>query len=180
MCDRNKHATKHIDQCLLKEIELINQQDDFKTRLSCCGHGRYTKTIIVENIKTGTVFEYYTGKELESKYKNGRKRKRFYKKDRRGYYYLPGISQEIKKEHKMNLSGFTLDFFNKVKEIIKNNFKPGYIIEVKHLRKIMDIEGKDRSKIIFLSRVLKELESKGFLVKYREKEVSRVKQYKVA
>lgn len=80
----------------------------------------------------------------------------------------------------MILVGFTLDLFNKVKDIIKNNFKSGSIIEVKHLRKIMQISSKNRSSIIFLSRVLKELEIHGILLNYRETEVKRIKKYKVA
>lgn len=48
---------------------------------SCCGHGKYPPTIIVEN-RTGGFYEAISGKRLYSS-------RGFYKKDKKGIYHIP-------------------------------------------------------------------------------------------
>lgn len=49
----------------------------------CCGHRRYRRTVIIHNA-AGLNYEYYSNKTIP------RKRK-FYKLDKQGYYYIPEI-----------------------------------------------------------------------------------------
>ena len=46
---------------------------------------------------------------------------------------------------------------------INEKFNAGAVLEVKHLRKAMDISSSERSKVIFLSRGLQKLHEVGFL-----------------
>ncbi|MDP4039850.1 MAG: hypothetical protein Q8P57_04710 [Candidatus Pacearchaeota archaeon] len=54
------------------------------TYACCCGHGKYPMTIIVKNIKSEFV-EIVSGKKIPRK-------KRFYLKDKQGYYYIPELN----------------------------------------------------------------------------------------
>jgi len=88
VCKRKKWQTFYIDDCLKKEIEKINKSPQYYTILSCCGHGRYPKTIIVKDRYTNIVFELLSGIILS---KGLRKPKRYYKRDKDGYYFIPEI-----------------------------------------------------------------------------------------
>ncbi|MHA1849452.1 MAG: hypothetical protein ACTSYS_03890 [Promethearchaeota archaeon] len=50
-----------------------------------------------------------------------------------------------------------------VAKIINENFTLNSVIEVKHLRKAMNISSKNRSKILFLSKALQRLSDLGHL-----------------
>ena len=82
MCKKKNYCGSRIDECLKDEIEYINRIEGLKTVSSCCGHGKYDKTIIVTNLQ-GKYFDYCSGIELKEPKLN-----RFYKKDKQGYYYL--------------------------------------------------------------------------------------------
>jgi tRNA(Phe) wybutosine-synthesizing methylase Tyw3 len=86
MCDKLPYSNPRIDKYLIRIIQEINNEKQFKTLASCCGHGKYIKTIVVKEKNTGRIFEYFTKIELEPK-----KRNRFYKKDSEGFYYIPKI-----------------------------------------------------------------------------------------
>lgn len=86
MCKKLPYCNPRIDECLTKIISNINSSGKYRTLSSCCGHNKYPKTIIVKNILTGNVFEYFSKIELRSK-----KRNRYYKKDNEGFYYVPEI-----------------------------------------------------------------------------------------
>ena len=66
-------------------IECINALNSrgFETKACCCGHKKYPMTIIYEG-KSGGFFDLFTGIHIP------RKRK-FYKRDKDGYYYIPEI-----------------------------------------------------------------------------------------
>ena len=49
----------------------------------CCGHGKYPMTIIIEGIN-GNHFDLVSGVSIPRK-------KRFYKRDKQGYYYIPEV-----------------------------------------------------------------------------------------
>jgi len=73
--------TFRIDKCMRSKIlDLISR--GYNTVGCCCGHSKYPETIICVG-KNGA-YEY------NSKTKIPRK-KRFYKKDSNGYYYIPEI-----------------------------------------------------------------------------------------
>jgi len=89
MCEKTnfKYCPSKIDKCMINTI-LILKSMCLKSGMSvcscCCGHGIYPKTIIIQLIN-GTHLELLTGKIIPRK-------KRFYKKDKKGFYYIPEIS----------------------------------------------------------------------------------------
>ena len=91
MCSKKKKCNREIDECLRDQVRIINFFPQFTTLLSCCGHNKYSPTIITKNNITNEVFEWYSGIRLYSKYKNGKPRKRFYRKDKEGFYFLPEL-----------------------------------------------------------------------------------------
>lgn len=89
----SKGSSNKIDPCLVAEIELLKTKEfnrKFQTIMSCCGHGKYPKTLIVKNIASGCVFEWYSGVSL-TETKRTDSRAPFYKRDSQGYYYIPEI-----------------------------------------------------------------------------------------
>ncbi|WP_372673648.1 hypothetical protein [Acidithiobacillus sp.] len=93
MCEKKPYCARKIDPCIIDEVEYINKNiPNVKTIASCCGHGIFPKSIICKNLKTHYIFEYYSCIGLNPKYKNGKIRKRFYKKDKNlGIYYIPEV-----------------------------------------------------------------------------------------
>ena len=94
MCDKLPYCARNVDPCIKEDVEALNElyNGKFKTLSSCCGHGRYHATIVVQNTRSKSVFEWYSGVSLTSVYFNGKPRKRFYKKDgrRKGdHYFVP-------------------------------------------------------------------------------------------
>lgn len=79
----NKHNPRKIDYCMVNICSTL-KQIGFKVVASCCGHGIYPITIVI-NAFDGNY--YY---DLTSLVKIPRK-KRFYKKDKEGYYYIPEV-----------------------------------------------------------------------------------------
>jgi hypothetical protein len=54
-----------------------------KTLASCCGHGKYNMSIVFKS-PDGKIKDLISGIEIP-------RRKKFYKKDRRRYYYIPEV-----------------------------------------------------------------------------------------
>jgi len=89
MCKKKqfKYCPSEIDECMKKYIPMINKilLSKYETKASCCGHGVYPKTVIIGLKKGGAqCFELITGKMIPRK-------TRFYKKDKKGYYYIPEV-----------------------------------------------------------------------------------------
>lgn len=85
MCKKIKH--NRIDKCMKDLIKYLNNAN-IPTIACCCGHRRYPKTIIVRvhpNCGNNPI-ELLTMTEIP------RKRK-FYKRDKKGYYYIPEVSK---------------------------------------------------------------------------------------
>ena len=59
----------------------------FNTLGSCCGHGKYSKTIIIEF--DDKIFEWYSNITIP-------RTRRFYKTDTQGDYYIPEVDDEKK------------------------------------------------------------------------------------
>ena len=77
MC--NKCNEKHLnnnqkDECMTLICWLINNQTNYETLASCCGHGKYPMTIIVSD-KRGRILEWFSQIDI-------RRKKRFYVKDK--------------------------------------------------------------------------------------------------
>ena len=85
MCDKLPYCNPRIDRCLISIINNLNKSTKLKTLASCCGHGIYNSTIVVK--EKGSIFEFYSNKQLKPK-----KRNRYYKKDKKGFYFIPEIS----------------------------------------------------------------------------------------
>jgi len=81
MCKKLKGLHNRIDSCMRKEIEELNKKGII-TLACCCGHNKYPKTIVVKHQRTKQPYEYFTKQYILRK-------KRFYKKDNQGYYYIP-------------------------------------------------------------------------------------------
>lgn len=91
MCKKTnfKYCPSKIDPCMVALIKWLNRTTSvyhLKTLACCCGHGRYPMTVIVEN-KAGLIYEAVSSKLIPRK-------KRFYRRDKKGYYYIPEISEK--------------------------------------------------------------------------------------
>ena len=82
MCKFNpKNDGRFIDPCMKNLIDFL-QLNGIKTLSCCCGHGKYPMTIVC---KWGAInIEIINYREIPRK-------KRFYKKDKQGYYYIPEV-----------------------------------------------------------------------------------------
>ncbi len=85
MCQKKHYCSREVDPCIQPIVKAINRLNGFRTLSSCCGHNIYPTTIIIKD-KTGNITEFYSGIKLEY-----RKRNRFYKKDKSGFYFIPGL-----------------------------------------------------------------------------------------
>jgi hypothetical protein len=71
-----------VDACLSNLIEVLDAKG-MKTLASCCGHGKYNMSIVFEFPK-GHIWELLSGVAIP-------RTKRFYVKDKEGYYYIPEV-----------------------------------------------------------------------------------------
>jgi len=84
MCKLNKKSgLKRIDPCMKEVIRSLKAHGGYKTIACCCGHGKYPMTIVYEG-KIGGFFELFSGIQIH-------RTRRFYKKDKQGYYYIPEV-----------------------------------------------------------------------------------------
>lgn len=88
MCDWNKYGDTRIDPCMRKIIEYLNYKG-ITTLACCCGHGRWPMSIVVR-FEDGRNLDICSGKFIINK-------KRFYKRDSKGYYYIPEALFDDKK-----------------------------------------------------------------------------------
>ena len=68
-----------LDACIRKTIERLNQLG-VDTIASCCGHDRYSETILVRD-QNGDIIDYHTNTIIP-------RRRRFYQRDTEGFYYI--------------------------------------------------------------------------------------------
>nr|MDO8112501.1 hypothetical protein [Candidatus Sigynarchaeota archaeon] len=71
--------------------------------------------------------------------------------------------------------GFFTIFVKDVEKVINEHFNDGSIIEVKHVRRVMGIPSKNRSKTAFVARALDTLSENGFLEYLDQKTTKRYK-----
>ncbi len=98
MCKKiiTEGSARNIDPCLEKELEQIKTpyfHKKFEIKMSCCGHGKYSKTLIVQNRGSKYHFEWFSGTSLYGT-KRTDSREPFYKRDQEGFYYIPEVDEE--------------------------------------------------------------------------------------
>lgn len=71
-----------VDPCLANLISFINKRTTLETLASCCGHGKYSMSIVVGD-EDGIVFELLSQKIIKRKIK-------YYVKDSKGFFYSRG------------------------------------------------------------------------------------------
>lgn len=79
------NCSAKIDECLYKDVMRLNKLGK-PTLASCCGHGRYKKSIVILCRDDITRKEYYSNKIIP-------RWNRFYRKDKEGYYFIPEIEK---------------------------------------------------------------------------------------
>lgn len=77
----------HVDNCLALDIISL-WKSGFQTVGCCCGHGKYEKTILVKK-PNGEVEDVFTSIIVPRK-------RRFYRKDNEGYYYIPEVEDNVR------------------------------------------------------------------------------------
>jgi hypothetical protein len=77
------HNPRVIDKCMRILINYIDK--NYKVLACCCGHNRYPMTIVVNY--GGNIFDIISQQTIQRK-------KRFYVKDKQGYYYIPETTHE--------------------------------------------------------------------------------------
>lgn len=86
MCKLNKaNNGTRIDPCMRFLISYLKNIANIEILACCCGHGKYPMTIVVR----------YPGNKLPLEicsYKFIPRKKKFYKKDKQGVYYIPEIT----------------------------------------------------------------------------------------
>jgi len=76
-----------VDACMQNLIVVLNKPN-YRTLACCCGHGKYNMSIIVK-ISDGRILDIISMTEIPRK-------KRFYVKDKDGYYYIPEVVEKLK------------------------------------------------------------------------------------
>lgn len=80
MCKHTKNSSRRIDPCiknLIKELKKLG----LNIKGCCCGHKKYPLTIVVERADK-TRYDLVSNVEIP-------RRKKSYKRDKEGYYYIP-------------------------------------------------------------------------------------------
>jgi hypothetical protein len=93
MCRKIIYKTSHkqIDECIRPLIKFLNDCD-YTTVASCCGHGRYPITVVVDESYPGikpVFIELFSGKTIP-------RTRRFYSRDSKGFYFIKEVSKEVK------------------------------------------------------------------------------------
>lgn len=85
MCKLNKkNDSRFIDPCMQPLLQSLSGRlyEYYKTLACCCGHGKYPMTLIIKHDDSKYPIEIFSNKCIPRK-------KKFYKKDKEGYYYIP-------------------------------------------------------------------------------------------
>ncbi len=86
MCKFNpSNDGRRIDPCIKNLIKFINEITGYETLACDCGHNRYPLTIVVKSKIDGNPIEILSKTNIPRK-------KKFYKRDKQGYYYIPEVS----------------------------------------------------------------------------------------
>jgi hypothetical protein len=95
MCTWIKSGETRIDPCI-KQVVVNLRSAGAHPLGSCCGHGKYHKTIVVRTTDHRHI-DYYSGVEVPRK-------KRFYVRDKEGVFYIPEVEALYNKFTSSNTS----------------------------------------------------------------------------
>lgn len=80
----NNTKRSRIDRCMKNLIEFIDDHSNvIEVVACCCGHFKYPITIIIK-AENGKFYDLMSSKTIP-------RTRRFYKKDKEGYYYVPEV-----------------------------------------------------------------------------------------
>jgi hypothetical protein len=103
MCEKliSKGSARDIDSCLVEELETLKNtfprfKEKFTMIMSCCGHGKYQKTLIVQNNFSQHYFEWFSVTSLDSTERSD-SRAPFYQRDDEGHYFIPEVEESVSK-----------------------------------------------------------------------------------
>lgn len=85
MCQKRNSVLwngKRVDSCMRQKL-IRFANFGMKTLACCCGHGVYPETIVIQNYD-GEPFEFNSNTKIPRK-------KYFYKKDGKGFYFIPEV-----------------------------------------------------------------------------------------
>lgn len=85
MCKKKqfRYCPSEIDECMRNVVGIIDESiNTISVVACCCGHGKYNMTILIRDDFTGKVYDLVSGVTVPRK-------RNFYKRDKRGYYYIP-------------------------------------------------------------------------------------------
>ena len=74
-----------VDACIAPLVSLLNMYG-IETVGACCGHGIYNPSIFINH--KGKKIDLFSGKIILRK-------RRFYKTDQKGYYYIPEVKNNV-------------------------------------------------------------------------------------
>ncbi len=101
MCEKiiEKGSARRIDPCLIQELKLLENtfprfKEKFTMIMSCCGHGKYLKTLIVQNKSSQHYFEWFSVTSLDATERSD-SRAPFYVRDSEGHYYIPEVEDLV-------------------------------------------------------------------------------------
>lgn len=88
MCEFDpRNDSRRLDPCMKSLMPLMKRSLEYSSLevvACCCGHRKYPKTIIIKDNVSGRIFDLMSGKTIKRK-------KKFYKKDADGYYFIPEV-----------------------------------------------------------------------------------------
>lgn len=97
MCKFNpKSGLKRIDPCMRTLVKLLDyyiSARGVRVVACCCGHKKYPMSILIKGKDGSKMFNRFT-KYLVQDLVSGKiipRKKKFYKKDKQGYYYIPEV-----------------------------------------------------------------------------------------
>lgn len=102
MCKKLKGLHNRIDPCMKNLLAHLSDAPQIRILASCCGHKKYDLTIVAEFSPTN--FQQSKGcQPLIMELKSGvhiPRKKKFYKKDKQGYYFIPEVENAKKRDFK--------------------------------------------------------------------------------
>lgn len=105
MCEKlvTNGSARNIDPCLIHELESIKNtfprfKEKFEMIMSCCGHGKYHKTLVVQNNSSKHYFEWFSVTSLVATERSD-SRAPFYERDDEGYYFIPEVEAYLNKKN---------------------------------------------------------------------------------
>lgn len=90
MCKKTnyKSCNVRIDKCMRGLIKFLSRDRYLVTLACCCGHSKRPMTVVVKN-KHGLIYELMSSVVIN-------RVKRFYKRDKQGYFYIPEVEEYYK------------------------------------------------------------------------------------